>query len=136
MFILLLLATFATSLVTCLIVVTFFKTPIAAILNRIIADEISAAWLKYLKFAIVVVGLSGGVRIYELERYITPLMGKDNKVLQLTSDRWVLEIYRTIIGSLQSIAWMLFVFFVFALIAYVFVRGFEMKNKTKINKPS
>jgi hypothetical protein len=46
----------------------------------------------------------------------------------LNSDRWVLEIYRTIIGTLQSAAWLLFVFFVFALIAYVIVRGFELRH--------
>lgn len=34
----------------------------------------------------------------------------------------MLEIYRTVIEALQSIAWMLLVFFVFALIAYVIVR--------------
>ena len=39
-----------------------------------------------------------------------------------------LEIYRTIIGPLQSAAWLLFVFFVFALIAYVIVRGFELRH--------
>ncbi|HCL28536.1 MAG TPA: hypothetical protein DIC52_08885 [Candidatus Latescibacteria bacterium] len=44
------------------------------------------------------------------------------KVIELTTERWILEVYRTLIGTLQSIAWMLLVFFVFALIAYVVVR--------------
>jgi hypothetical protein len=51
------------------------------------------------------------------------------QILQLTQDRWVLEIYRTIIETLQGIAWLLLVFFVFALIAYVIVRVFELKQK-------
>ena len=36
--------------------------------------------------------------------------------------------YRTIIETLQSIAWMLLVFFVFALIAFVIMRGFELRQ--------
>jgi hypothetical protein len=40
----------------------------------------------------------------------------------LNTDRWTLEVYRTVIETLQSIAWMLLVFFVAALIAYVVVR--------------
>ena len=49
--------------------------------------------------------------------------------LTLTRDRWIIEVYRTIIESLASVAWMLLVFFVFALIAYVVVRGIELKHR-------
>jgi len=79
----------------------------------------------------LVVGISGGVRIFELERYITPQnpgCKEGNQILQLSSDRWILELYRTIIGSLESIAWLLFVFFVVALIAYVIVRLAESRR--------
>jgi hypothetical protein len=48
--------------------------------------------------------------------------------LQLTTERWGLEIYRTIIETLQSIAWMLLIFFVVTLIAYVIVRGREVRR--------
>lgn len=79
-------------------------------------------------FAIYVVGISGGVRIWDLEKYITPAKTGD-ALLELTSDRWVLEIYRTIIGTLESNAWMLLVFFVFALLAYVIVKGLELRKQ-------
>jgi hypothetical protein len=39
-----------------------------------------------------------------------------------------LELYRTVIGTLQAVAWMLLVFFVFALVAYVVVQGFEQRR--------
>ena len=71
-----------------------------------------------------------GVRIYDLERYITA-RHKDVEILQLTLERWTIEIYRTIIETLQSIAWMYLIVFIFALIAYVIVRGFELKNANK-----
>lgn len=40
----------------------------------------------------------------------------------------MLEVYRTIIETLQGIAWMLLVFFVVALVAYVIVRLSELKR--------
>ena len=67
------------------------------------------------------------MRIAQLERFINPSYN-DNDPLALTRDRWVLEIYRTVIQSLESIAWMLLVFFIFALIAYVAVRIFEWRR--------
>lgn len=132
MFLTLLLVTFVVSILVAVIVVRMFAKPIESILRRIISDEISGAWLRYMKFAILVVGVSAGVRIYELEKYISPIrFEKDAKVLELTQERWILEIYRTIIEALQGIAWLLLVFFVFALVAYVIVRIAEMKNSQR-----
>ncbi len=135
MFITLLAVTFVISAAVSSIVVRIFGKPIDGILQRIIADPISQAWVKYVKFAIYVVGISSGVRIFELERYITPGQFKDAQVLVLTRDRWVLEVYRTIIESLQGIAWLLLVFFAVALVAFVIVRVFELR-KTKSSGPT
>lgn len=128
MFLSLLLVTFFLATAVSFGVVKLFDKPIAAILRRIIQDEISEAWRRYIKFAAFVVGISGGVRIHELERYISAPY-KDAQVLVLNPERWTLELYRTIIETLQSIAWMYLIFFIFALIAYVIVRGFEMRQK-------
>ncbi len=106
-----------------------FSKPVGAIFRRIIQDEISAAWQRYVMFATYVVGISAGVRIYDLERYISPQF-QDMEILQLNAERWVLEIYRTLIACLQGIAWMYLVVFVVALLAYVIVRGFELKRGT------
>jgi hypothetical protein len=126
MFITLLVVTFLVSLLVCSIVVGIFTKPMGSILGRVISDEISQAWLRYLKFAIYVVGISSGVRVWDLEKYITPVAGKET--IPLTHDRWVLEVYRSIIGSLEGPAWLLLVFFVFALIAFVIVRAFELRR--------
>ncbi len=128
MFILLLAVTLFISVGISIAVMQAFAKPLNAILYRIIADEISAAWLKYLKFAILVVGVSSGVRVREFEKYISPSRwDKDAKVVEFTTQRWVLELYQTAIETLQGIAWMLLVFFMFALIAYVIVRIAETK---------
>jgi len=128
MFITLLIVTFLIALVVSTIVVLVFAKPINNILDRIIVDKISRAWSKYLKFAIYITGISSGVRIWALEKYITEGQFEGAEIVVLNSERWVLEVYRTIIETLQGVAWMLLVFFVFALIAYVIVRAFEMKK--------
>lgn len=128
MFYLLLLVTFLVALLVCYIVSRLFNDSIYKILNLIVPEAINEAWLKYIKFAIYVVGISGGVRVWDLEKYITSRY--DNReIVQLTTERWTLEIYRTLIGSLQSIATVLLIFFVFTLIAYVVLRIFSSKNE-------
>jgi hypothetical protein len=130
MFITLLIVTFVIALATSLVVVRLFRAPVGAILDRVVSRDLSNAWGRYLDFAVIVVGVSGGVRIWELEKYITA-RGKDPGPVALNADRWVLEVYRTLIGTLQSAAWLLLVFFVFALIAYVIIRGFEIRAGTQ-----
>jgi hypothetical protein len=122
MFITLLVVTFALALGVSAGVARFFAPSIDRILSRIIADDVSGAWVTYLRFAIFVVGVSSGVRVWELERYITPMRPDAVEGLVLTNERWILEVYRTIIGTLQGIAWLLLVFFVVSLIAYVVLR--------------
>lgn len=128
MFLTLLLVTFIIATLVSVIVAAVFKKPVDSILHRIIGDEIFAAWRKYLMFAIYVVGISSGVRIYDLEKYITKPLQKDSQIVELTRDRWILEVYRTIIDVLQGIAEVLLVFFVIALIAFVLVRIFELQS--------
>ena len=127
MFFTLLIITFLIALAVSFGVVRLFDRPIASILRRIVAEELSGAWHRYIKFAAYVVGISAGVRIRELERYISAPQ-KDEEILVLTSERWTLEVYRTVIETLQGIAWMFLLVFVVALVAYVLTRGFELKH--------
>ena len=129
MFITLLLVSFIVSFFVCFVIATIFRKPISKILQRLISEEIYLAWGKYMTFAIYVVGISGGVHIWDLERYINPKT-EGGTILTLTQERWILELYRTIIGTLQSVAWMLLVFFLFALIAYVIVKAMELRKHT------
>jgi hypothetical protein len=129
MFLQLLLVNFLLAAAVAALVVLVFRKPVRAVLHRIIGEEIQSAWTRYVMFAIFVVGVSGGVRLWELGRYITPDK-ETGKVLELTHDRWVLEIYSTVVGALQADIWMLLVFFLFALLAFVVVRGFEMKRQS------
>ena len=126
MFLSLLLVTFAIALLVSFIVATLFSASIRRILDRIVSPDLAGAWHRYLVFALYVVGVSGGVRMYSLEQYINPRDPKAPALL-LNSDRWTLEVYRTVIETLQSTAWLLLVAFVFLLIAFIVARGLELR---------
>ena len=122
MFFTLLAVTFVISVLVAHVVVRLFKRPIDRILERIIADKISDAWTRYITFGLYVVGISSGVRIQELERYITKPQVQNAEIVTLTLERWVLEVYRTVISVLEGLAAVLLLFFIVALIAFVVVR--------------
>ncbi len=134
MFFALLLVTFVIAVVVCWVVARLFTNSIGSILNRLVADELSSAWHRYVVFAIYVVGISKGVRLYDLEQYVLPRM-KGEPIPILTPERWTLEVYRTIIETLQGVAWMLLLFFLVALIAYVIVRGLD-RRRDRDHSPS
>jgi hypothetical protein len=127
MFLTLLVVTLLTAIAVSFGVAMIFRHSLKVILNRILTPELVVAWYRYITFAIYVVGVSGGVRIWELEKYITPRSQNEPTVV-LNPDRWLLELYRTVIATLQSTAWMLLVVFAVALIAVVIVRGQELKH--------
>ena len=133
MVIALLVTTFVIAFAVATIVTRVFSQPIDVMLNRVVSDDISRAWARYLKFVIYVVGIGGGVRIWSFEKYLVA-QEPYKEIVQLTPDRWVLEIYDTIIGTLQSTATVLLVFFVFALIAVVMVRFLEARTPKSESK--
>ncbi|MDW8437917.1 MAG: hypothetical protein RMM16_07750 [Chloroherpetonaceae bacterium] len=125
-------ATFAVAFAVAFIVDALFKSSLDRILKRIISDDIYVAWTRYVRFALYVVGVSSGVKMWDLERYVEPRQPNETApTLELTTERWVLEIYRAIIETLQGVAWMLLIFFVFALIAYVIARIAESRREKK-----
>jgi len=129
-FLLLLIITLAIAVLVSLLVLMFFRKPVDKIFARIIGEDIAVAWRKFLTFALFVVGVSSGVNIWKLERFIQPEV-KDAVVPALTPEYWGLEIYRTIIDTLGGLAWSLLIFFVIALIAFVIVKRGEMKVSQK-----
>ena len=123
----LLLAVFALSAIISHIVVMVFDKPLNKVFDRIIADEISSAWVRYVKFAIYVVGITSGVRIWQLDKYVAPESAEEGAVT-LTNSLWGWELFRTMLGTVQGIVWMLLVVFLVSLVAYVAVRGMELRR--------
>ena len=122
----LLLVTLLIAVVVTIVVIFSFSKPIKHILLRIIGEEIAVVWRKFLTFALFVVGISSGISIRNLERFIAPITEESPRP-DLTLEFWALEIYRTLISTLGGLAWALLIFFIFALIAFVIVKGREKK---------
>ncbi len=132
MFYTLLAITLLLAVIVSHVVVRVFSRPATQIFQRIIQDEIASAWTTYLKFALYVVGISSGVRIYDIQRYVLePQFGQNPKVEQLTPEKWVLELYRTLIETLQGLAGALLCFFIVSLIAFIFIRLIEAIRKNR-----
>ena len=126
-FILLLTVSLLVAIIVTTIVVLFFRKHVDKILGRIIQDEISTAWGKFITFALYVIGISSGVNVWRLEKIIVP-EGEGIIKPVLNAEYWGLTIYRTIIDTLGGMAWALFLFFVVALIAFVIVKKKEVKQ--------
>lgn len=125
-FLLLLIVTLLIAVIVSLMVIFFFRKTVEKIFLRIIGEDIAIAWKKFLIFALFVVGVSSGVNIWKLERFIQPeAEGVVRPVLN--AEFWGLEVYRTIIQTLGGMAWALLVFFLVALIAFVIVKKKEVK---------
>lgn len=111
------------SVITSILAVRFFNDAVSRILARIVGDELAIAWRKYMSFAMVVVGVSGGVRVNDLERFAP---GRDE--VTLDGVRWTIQLYRTAIDTLSQIAWVLLLFFLCAMVAYVIMRVVEARH--------
>ncbi len=91
MFIQLLVFNFLVALLVSYLVVIIFKEPIRKILKRIISEDLHHSWVRYVVFAVFVVGISGGIRLWEIDRYITPDR-ETGKTIELTKERWILNL--------------------------------------------
>ena len=103
------------------------REAIDAVLRHFIANSIvRAGFEKYLRFAIVVAGISGGTRVRALQEYVSASnWNKAAMEAALNQETWVLELYRTITGSLEAIAGLLLGCLFLALIAPVVLRMFK-----------
>ena len=132
MFYFLILGNFVLVMCVSLLVMKVFSKSVDRILQRIIKDDISLEWSKYIKFSALVVGISSGMPTYSLSQYLPNENVEKFKPLVLTSERMVLEIYQTVIETLQGMAYAYCLFFVIALLAYVVIKRGEHKNQKEI----
>ena len=125
MIIVLLLVKLVAALAMASLVAWLFNRPVNGILARVVPEDLSYAWARYMRFAIYVVGVGAGVNIWTVEKYLP--QGPGSQVVTLTSERWAIELFDALLNGLQAMAIVLLVFFVFALIAVVLVQAFEKR---------
>ena len=130
MFVVLFLVTFILAFAISSAVAWAGKEPIEGILHHFFTVNVTAAMSKYLRLAIVLVGVSSGARIRILEEYIAASPG--NKIQMsdaLTQEFWVVELYRTTITTLEGILWLLLLFSLIVFAAYWLMRKAKLKEQ-------
>lgn len=134
LFLLLLTVSLVVAIATTALVLLFFRGSISGILGRIVAEPVAAAWRRYVSFALLVVGISSGVSLWTLERYVqapgnagavqtAPPALATSFPAPITTEAWVLEVYRTALGSLRGLSGALLLFFAIALVVSGIQRG-------------
>lgn len=129
MFYYLVLSCTALALFISVVAMLFFSKPIRTMLDAILPNELALAWATYMRYMIIVIGVGGGVSMFRFEKYLEP--AKDGHILvPLTSERWALELYDTLLSTLSSIGWLVFWLFLIAMIAFVILK--VNKKKTEL----
>jgi hypothetical protein len=106
------------------------KEPIEGILHHFFSLNVTAAMSKYLRLAIVLIGISSGARIRILEEYIGASPANKLQMTDaLTQEFWVLELYRTSITTLEGILWLLLLFSLVVFVAYRIIHKSELKQQ-------
>jgi hypothetical protein len=105
-----------------------FKSSVENILHRFLAGRIAHAVTKYLLFAIVVAGISDGTHAGALRDYINDPSSGEAIAAQITSQFWTVQLYRTAIGALEGIIWLLLLFSLLASLAIMLIRKADLKD--------
>jgi hypothetical protein len=122
----LLITMVSVSLLTALTISYAFMPWLNRILDHLASQPLAHAWRKCLNWAIILVGLQGGVRVWELENFAL----SQNKIPFNTNPLyWILEIYRVFIDTAQSCIWVIILFLLVALLVEAIVLVLNRKNK-------
>jgi hypothetical protein len=102
------------------------KEPIEGILHHFFSLNVTAAMSKYLRLAVVLIGVSSGARIRILEEYIAASAAAKLQMTDaLTQEFWVVELYRTAIATVEGILWLLLLFSLVVFVAFWIMRKSE-----------
>jgi hypothetical protein len=123
MFVVLFLASVLVALAVSYFTAKASHYPIENALRHFFAPELSVALAKYLQLAVILVGVCAGARVRALQDYISaPDYNKPAILDQLTQEFWVMELYRTVIGALEGILWLIFLFALGVAVAVLIMR--------------
>ena len=140
MFIALFGASFLLALALSATVAWLSREAMDTVLRRFVVDPVvRSGFEKYIRFAIVVVGISSGTRAKALQEYISAAeWSKPALQAALTQEFWTLELYRTVMGTLEGVAGLLLLCIFLALIAPAVLRMLNVeppKNLGQQEKP-
>jgi hypothetical protein len=132
MFLALFAASFLLSLSISALLVWLFSKPIDDFLHRFLIDPmICAAWSKYVRFAIIAVGVSTGTQVSAFQDYVSaPSYTKAAIAAQVTQEFWALQLYKTVTSTLIGLAWLMLAFCVMTVVAKMIIKPVD-RNETR-----
>jgi len=136
MFVALFAASFLLALVLSATIAWLSREAINTILRRFVVDPVVCrGFEKYIRFAIVVVGISGGTRVKPLQEYISAAeWNKPALQAALTQEFWTLELYRTVMGTLEGVAGLLLLCIFLALMAPAVLRMLKVESPKNLGQ--
>jgi hypothetical protein len=136
MFIALFGASFVLALVLSATIAWLSREALDTILRRFVVDPVvRSGFEKYIRFAIVVVGISSGTRVKPLQEYISAAeWNKPALQAALTQEFWTLELYRTVMGTLEGVAGLLLLCIFLALMAPAVLRMLKVEPPKKLGQ--
>jgi len=114
------------SLLTALTTSYVFMPWLKRVLDRLTSQPLAQAWQRCLNWAIILVGLQGGIHIWELENLA---LSKKQIPFNTNPMYWILEIYRAFIDTAQSCMWVIILFLLVAFVVEAIVLALHRKNK-------
>ncbi|HOJ37927.1 MAG TPA: hypothetical protein PLI27_02305 [Ignavibacteriales bacterium] len=115
MFYLLLFSSLITGILVTFITIKIFRGTIKSLIQKIIELDIYEEWLKYITFVMYIIGVSSTFKINELAKYSDSYFQQN--IFQV--EKLVLNLVGTTINVLQSLAWILFLFYIALLVIIV-----------------
>jgi hypothetical protein len=127
---------FAAAVAISACVVSLFSRSIDESLVRVVPQELFPSWSRFVKFALFTVTLVGGMRLSDLAVFI---MQRAPTGPPISAGEALLEVFKTITGSLVAASVLLLAFFVAALAIDASMRVFwlrrEASEKAAAHKP-
>jgi hypothetical protein len=112
-------------------VVVAFSVPIDGALSQVLSPEMASPWSRFVKFALFVASLTGGLRLHEITA-LSALGPSAAGNISVTLSECLIEVFKTVTGCLGMSAWTLLAFFCATLAAYAVVEGYEhYKSESK-----
>lgn len=103
-------------------VVLAFSPAVDDVLPSLVPASMLRAWSLFVKFAVFSTILIGGLRLAEVGALVS---SKSPGAAPLGAGASLMEVYKSIAGSLQAGVWALLVFFGTALVVYAALRIYE-----------
>jgi hypothetical protein len=116
---------FAAAIAIAACVTIFFSKSIDEALTRVIPAEMASAWNRYVKFALFVVTLAGGMRLSELTQFLAMRTPGGPPV---PAGQALLEVFKSITGSLIAAAVALLGFFAATLVVRASMRIYDERR--------